>query len=368
LADIDIDLSELEGRSFACLDGCGSCCLCQPELLPKEAEFFRRARRSAVVMAGEPAHPALALKKGQGACVLLGGERRCEFYRDRPHYCRQFPFHVHLGDRAQVVLDLSCRGAWAGAGDALREGRALVQKSRNRIADALDVTKGVYAEFESICREAGVFKPAPELRGAMESAIPRMADPQYLMRMLEASAEEDEMAMPEEAASYPVSELEASAAEAGLESLAAEDVFSAPLYCDPQMRWLALLASDGGVDVREIRDDGSLADGRRIEAADVRLLRPEGDGLDVYLSYLSVLNRRDSMMGYAYWLMDEYDYGDFLANTYFGAMAAAATDLLWRSSLIAMLNGGRLDRAGMIEGIIAYDQDRLDAPVIGAFL
>jgi len=134
------------------------------------------------------------------------------------------------------------------------------------------------------------------------------------------------------------------------------------------MRWLALLASDGGVDVREIRDDGSLADGRRIEAADVRLLRPEGDGLDVYLSYLSVLNRQDSMMGYAYWLMDEYDYGDFLANTYFGAMAAAATDLLWRSSLIAMLNGGRLDRAGMIEGIIAYDQDRLDAPVIGAFL
>jgi len=32
------------------------------------------------------------------------------------------------------------------------------------------------------------------------------------------------------------------------------------------------------------------------------------------------------------------------------------------------MRGGKLDREGMIEGIIAYDMDRLDAPTIGAFI
>jgi hypothetical protein len=95
---------------------------------------------------------------------------------------------------------------------------------------------------------------------------------------------------------------------------------------------------------------------------------PEGDGSEVFRSYMSTLNRRDSMLGYACFLVDDYGYEDNLANTYYGAMAAAALDLLWRSSLIAYMRGGKLDRQGMIEGIISYDMDRLDAPAIGAFI
>jgi hypothetical protein len=115
-------------------------------------------------------------------------------------------------------------------------------------------------------------------------------------------------------------------------------------------------------------DDGKISPVRSIDPRKVELLQPEGPGREVFVDYLRTLNRRDSMLGYAYYLVDDYGYEDPVANTYYGAMAAAALDLLWRSSLIAHMRGGKLDREGMIEGIIAYDMDRLDAPTIGAFI
>jgi hypothetical protein len=39
---IPLDLSELEDRTFTCLDKCGLCCLCQAELLPSEEDFFKK--------------------------------------------------------------------------------------------------------------------------------------------------------------------------------------------------------------------------------------------------------------------------------------------------------------------------------------
>ena len=80
------------------------------------------------------------------------------------------------------------------------------------------------------------------------------------------------------------------------------------------------------------------------------------------------MNRRDSLLGYSYYLIDDYGYDDPLSNVYYGALATSAIDLLWRASLLAYIWGGRLDREGMKEGIIFYDMDRLDAPTIGAFM
>jgi hypothetical protein len=117
-----------------------------------------------------------------------------------------------------------------------------------------------------------------------------------------------------------------------------------------------------------MNDDGGMTPVRSIDPKQVPLLTPEGGGVEVFRAYLGTLNRRDSMFGYACYLVDDYGYEDYLANTYYGTLAAAAMDLLWRSSLVAHLRGGKLDRQGMIEGIISYDMDRLDAPAIGAFL
>jgi hypothetical protein len=129
-----------------------------------------------------------------------------------------------------------------------------------------------------------------------------------------------------------------------------------------------LLVRNNKVEWKIMDDQGDLQPVRSIDPRQVPLLEPEDGGEEVFIDYLRTLNRRDSMLGYAYYLVDDYGYEDPVANTYYGAMAAAALDLLWRSSLIAHLRGGKLDREGMIEGIIAYDMDRLDAPTIGAFI
>ncbi|WP_019177703.1 YkgJ family cysteine cluster protein [Methanomassiliicoccus luminyensis] len=369
--DLDVDMSELEKRRFTCDEKCGLCCLCQAELLPHEVDLFKRSYPNRIVMKDRPhRHVALALKKGEGPCDFLLQNRRCSIYKDRPHYCRQFPFHMYLGTRVQVELDLSCRGVWTDQGeDALVAGGQLVAENAEALRRTLQESRAVYREFEANCKEAGIYRPAEALRRDLAPQIPRFADVQYLARVLDLSAEEEEMEIPGDAGpEYPRRELEGSAMETGLESLSAEDVYSAPVYCDPVGRWNIFLAQDGGVEWSVMNDDGGLTPVRTIDPAQVKLLAPEGQGLDVFTSYMRTLNARDSALGYAYYLVDDYGYEDFVANTYNGTMATAALDLLWRASLIAHVRGGKLDRQGMIEGIIAYDMDRLDAPTIGAFL
>jgi Fe-S-cluster containining protein len=366
-------MSELEGRTFTCDDKCGLCCLCQAEVLPHEVPFFKKNHPSRVMMKSEPhRHVALALKGGEGPCTFLAPNRRCQIYADRPHYCRQFPFHLYVGTRVQVELDLSCRGVWyGGKEDALVVGGKMVADNRDALARTLQESREVYREFEANCVDAGIFRAPEALRRNVSARIGELADVQYLAKVLDLSAEDDEMeAMPAPLGSpeYQRRELEDSARETGLESLSAEDVFSAPVYCDPAGKWNLLLSRNGRVEWSVMNDDGGLTSVRSIDPKQVPLLAPEGDGMEAFRSYMGTLNRRDSMFGYACFLVDDYGYEDNLANTYYGALAAAALDLLWRSSLVAFMRGGKLDRQGMIEGIIAYDMDRLDAPAIGAFL
>jgi len=373
LLDLEVDMSELEGMTLACDEKCGLCCLCQAEVLPQEVPFFERNYPSQIVLNGEPhRHAALALKGVEWPCTFLGPDRRCQIYPSRPHYFRQFPLHLYVGTRVQVELDLSCRGVWKGGKeDALVAGGKMVADNREALLRTLRDSREVYREFEANCLDAGIYRAPEALRRNVSARIGELADIQYIARVLDLSAEDDEMEdmpAPLKAPVYEMKELEGSAREAGLESLSADDVFSAPVYCDPVGRWNVLSSRNGRVDWSVMNEDGSLTPVRSIDPMQVPLLTPEGDGLEVFCWYMGVLNRRDSMLGYACYLVDDYGYEDNLANTYYGALAAAALDLLWRSSLVAHMHNGKLDRQGMIEGIIAYDMDRLDAPAIGAFV
>ncbi len=366
-----MDMSELEGRTFTCDPSCGLCCLCQPEVLPSEVGWFKSNHPSRLVTKERPhRHHALALKNGQGPCAFLDPSRRCEVYPHRPHYCRQFPFHLYVGRRVQIELDLSCRGVWyGGTEDALVEGGRMVQDNLEVLRRTLAESRAVYREFEANCVDAGVYRPEEALRREVASKVDRFADLPYLAQVLDLSAEEDEMSLPDgPLPALDAGELESSVREMGMESLAAEDMFSAPVYCDPKGRWNLFLVQDDRLRWAFLNDDGSLTTAGEVDPAKVKLLTPQGEGREVFLSYLRTLNRRDSLMGYADYLVDDYGYEDYLANTYYGVVATSALDLLWRASLIAYLRGGRLDRGGMIEGIIAYDMDRLDAPTIGAFI
>jgi hypothetical protein len=57
-----------------------------------------------------------------------------------------------------------------------------------------------------------------------------------------------------------------------------------------------------------------------------------------------------------------------MSNIYYGVLATSSLEVLWRSALVAHVQGRKIDAEGVREGIIYYDMDRLDAPTIGAFL
>ncbi len=372
IPNLDVDLSELEGKKFTCYEECGLCCLCQAEVLPEEVPFFKKNYPKNIVQKTEPhRHTALALKNKEGPCIFLAPNRRCTIYQNRPHYCRQFPFHIYAGERVQMELDLSCRGVWGNSGeDALVVGANMVSDHLEELREYLPQSQAVYRDFVNNCKEAGTYKSPELLRKKFKEKIPLMMNLQYLAKILDLSSDDEEMELPEgvEGREYSKKELEISAMETGVESLIAEDIYSAPVYCDPRNRWNVFMAEDDEIEWAVMGDDGVLTPAGKIDPQKVPLLAPEGDGIQVFLDYLNTLNNRDSSMGYAYYLVDDYGYEDYVANAYYGMMATAALDVLWRASLIAHINEWKLDASGMREGIIAYDMDRLDAPTIGAFL
>jgi Fe-S-cluster containining protein len=372
--ELPVDLSELQGRKFVCLDECQLCCLCQPELLEKELQYFKRNFPDRLVARRSPhKHTALALKNGNGPCTFLDGGR-CSIYPNRPHYCRQFPFHVYLGERVQVELDLSCRGVWLERGeDALGSGVQLLADNSLALRRGLDDSREVYRSFKANCAEAGIVVEPEKLRKEFGAKLSLMTDPAFLGSILDRSMEEDEMTLSELPDSRSLDakgaeELQLAAMETGLESLAAEDTFSAPIYCNPQATWNMFVSQDNELDLYQMDREGKTTRLRGIVPRKVPLLSPEGEGKRLFTDYLATLNRRDSLLGYAYYLIDDYGYDDSLSNVYYGALATSALDLLWRSSLLAYIWGGELDGEGMKEGIIFYDMDRLDAPTIGAFM
>jgi hypothetical protein len=113
---------------------------------------------------------------------------------------------------------------------------------------------------------------------------------------------------------------------------------------------------------------GDMHHNRSIDPKEITLVHPDDGGRVLLVEYLKTLNNRDSMLGYAYYLVDNYGYEDSISNVYCGALATSILDLLWRVSLLIHVRGGRPDRDNMREGIIFYDMDRLDAPTIGAFV
>jgi len=369
-----VDLSELVDRRFVCLEDCQLCCLCQPELLESEIPSFKKNFPQLLVTRRSPhQHTAIALKKGSGPCAFLD-ERRCAIYPNRPHYCRQFPFHVHLSTRVQVELDLSCRGVWSGEGeDATPLAMQLIEDNRLAVRKALEQSKEVYGQFHRNCREAGIECYADDLRREFVGQLEHMADPAFLGWMLERSMEDEELDLNNGRTDLAQTdelkeELRKAAMEMALESLSSQDPLSAPVYCDARGMWNIFMSVDGELDMYVMQESGEMERTRGINPNKVPLMAPVGLGKKLFQDYMRILNGRDSLLGHAYYLLDDYGYDDPFPNVYYGVLSAAALDLLWRASLLSYIHGGELDEKGVREGIIFYDMDRLDAPTIGAFI
>jgi len=372
MSEFTIDYSELTGKKITCPPECGMCCLCQPEILTEERSFFRTNHPTAMVRNKQPHdHFAIALKKGRGSCVFLDNSRRCTIYGNRPTYCRQFPFHFHVSDRIKAELDLSCRGVWYNDGkDAAAEAKELAVRSDARLRTALKEASSVYNEFFAICREAGVLTDRSVLRSSVTDNIDKFVNIEYLANVMNASLEEPQMDLneitPEGIAD--TDDLNAAARDAAMDSMRSSDPLNVPVYCDGKWNWNLFMVKKDRIEWSVLDDDGDLSVKGSADPNGITLPVLDPGAKNVLRNYVSVLNQRDSMMGFAFHTLDSLNYEDDMTNVYYGSLSVAIIDLMWRAAMLDRFMGTGIDGNGMREAIIFYDMDRLDAPTIGAFV
>ncbi len=368
----ETEMRTLKGWSSDCDERCGLCCLCQPELLPEEETYFQRHHSKALARKTRPhKHTALALKKGRGSCVLLQ-DRRCSDYANRPHFCRMFPLHFHVGERLSVELDLSCRVAWQEGGvPAEEEAARLLRSNEDRVEETLRRSSSVYQEFRSNCEAAGVWAEPEGLREQVRSHLRSFKDFRFLGELMLMANDDLDFSLEDvntHQADFELEELEEAAREAALNSMDSSDPVGVPVYCAPDWSWNLYMASPEGVEWKVLDDDGDLQHRGFASAEQVGLLPLTPEGEEELLRYVAILNERDSVMGNACHLVDLYGYADHLSNAYFGVLAVAVMDLLWRAAMLSHFHGYEMDREGVREAVIFFDMDRLDAPTIGAFI
>lgn len=373
LADYEVDYSDIVGRKVECPEGCGLCCLCQPEVLPEERLFFRENHPDKLVMSkGPEPYLALAMKKGCGSCAFLSnGTRKCQIYDHRTAYCRQYPYHIYVSDKVKVELDLSCRGVWTGNGnDAIIEAKDIVARADRRIKAALTESRSVYDQFYANCKEAGVLSDQSILRMTVSENLNNFTDLGYISKVMELSEIEPVMTLDniQREIRPDMIELELAARESALESMATKDPLNAPVYCDENWNWNIFMAQDEKMTWNVLTDSGELEEKGSVYVSDIPLKPLDEEGAKVLADYIEILNGRDSFMGSVFSLMDYNDYEDDMANAYYGCLSTTILDLMWRASMLDHFTGCGMGAKGMKEAIIFYDMDRLDAPTIGAFV
>ncbi len=112
----------------------------------------------------------------------------------------------------------------------------------------------------------------------MGSKLDRMLDLRFLAKVLDLSAEEDEMQLPDTIDNdIDIREIEISARETGLDSLSSEEPLSLPVYCDREWRWNIFSAKNGTIEHSLLLDDGRIEKVGCIDATQIKLGLP-GDG------------------------------------------------------------------------------------------
>lgn len=377
----EIDLSELSGRSYRCIDGCALCCLCQPELLPDEGPKFREDPRLAGAVTEQHISSAvkgaaIKLRGAHGACWFLK-DRRCQIYDDRPHFCRAFPVSVFVGWRVQLNANFSCRGIGL-SGQRLDEvGKGLLDEyGDERLTDELRTASKVFSDFVKNCRDAWVAQSFSSLREAGRSLSDELVDNLGLSRLL-TYAENGRTAQNAPARDIvklarrtePEADIEQRALIDGTELFDLHDLSLLPIYLDENLAWKIFKLVGKEIVGYELSEDGNTREASHTDPSDIELL-PMNDGAkQATKEYLDIVNSRDCFLGHAAYLCDSENYDYNLAQVYIGALANNALDLWWRASFLAHQKGkDSLGRAEVMEGIVFFDMDLLDLPTIGAFI
>ncbi len=378
---VEVDLSELQGLSYTCIDGCALCCLCQPELLPDELERFRKDPRLSEGVSDTHISPdvdgsAIRLRGSYGACHFLQG-RRCTIYGDRPHFCRLFPVNVFVGWRVQLNANLSCRGIGLPGEDLEAVGREVLRwHGEGALSQELREASDVFRQFVDNTREARVAQSVPSVRRAADMLVEDMTDRIGLSRVLTYAehGRTRQNSPPEDLARQargtdPDADVEQRAIMDGTDLFDLEELSHLPVYAGKDLRWNIFKLIGGEIVGHRLEEDGRITETSRTAPSDVEPMPMDASGREAMTRYLRLVNSRDCFVGHAAHLLDDEGYSFNFGQVYIGAMATNALDLWWRASFLARLAGkDSLGADEVREGVIFFDMDLLDLPTIGAFI
>lgn len=383
---LEIDTTELKGKRFKCIDGCGLCCLCQPELLPPEQKVFRldaKLSKSVVKSDFDPSKRSIAMVSNGGPCSLLK-ERKCTIYTLRPHFCRQFPVHTHLMWRIQLTPDYSCRGIWRDDWDVQADDFVDLEKygmdeigtyGRERLEREVAESFEVFDEFRTEARDAGAWVDVDSLRASASSLIDKgyFSSLKGLGSILKAveSAREHGLEVHESLQAVSSESAVRSAfgaiKELSEEVLTIEEIEDSPIYVDSGLNWNIYALDKGRIWKKRLRDTGG-AD--TVEAVELKHeeININSTGESSLARYANVTNARDTFLGFVYYLVDDADYETKILPTYLENLAMTQLDLVFRSALVQPQTLRSIGGTQVAEGLVYIDMDMHDAPTIGSVI
>lgn len=378
---LEIDYTEVEGKTYRCVDGCALCCLCQPELLPDEEARFRADSELSEGLADRHISPevhgaAIKLRGAHGSCHFLR-DKRCRIYQDRPHFCKAFPINVFIGWRIQLNANMSCRGMGLPGENLLDIARSnLSEYGDGRLRSELGSAKKVFTEFVRNTRDAWVAQSFSSVRGAGDALADELVDELGLSRLLtyaEHGRTKQNASASDIAKLVRKTEEEANVEERalidGTELFDLPDLSLLPIYIDDKNRWSIFRLVGKEIIGYDLSEDGTTTQVSRTNPSDIELMPLTGSGKAAFKEYMALANSRDCFLGHAAYLCDMEGYEFNFAQVYLGALANNAIDLWWRASFLAKLAGGNeLGPEQIREGIVFFDMDLLDLPTIGAFI
>ena len=378
-----IDMSELEGKNFTCISGCGMCCLCQPELSAEEMKIFETDQfllnglTREHVDGRKTAKPnAIKLQGNHGACHFMKN-RLCTINELKPNFCRQFPVHIHVLKRIQLNANLSCRGIVEGNGSLKGYAKTLISSiPEARLATELDAARKVAGEFDERCKNAGVYQPADRMKSVATKLIPLIEKQDGVAKLLAFADEQPEIGnIPEEqilaqiTATGPATDIDKLARESNYDMFDIDDFSKLPVYVDEQLRWIVFHSKEGKIQTEILEEDGTLKPLMSIEIEKLNLLQRSDEARSIFAKYAELQISRDPFYGNVASVCDLHEYRHDLLTVYLGVLGTTMLDLWWRASLVARLKGKKsIDGSLAREGIKAFDMDCLDAPTIGSFI
>ena len=340
--DAGIDLGDLKGLRYRCLEGCGFCCTFTPEVSSEELARLRTRFPALPVVGGPEDVRHIAFQGGCGACTLL--ERRaCSAYDLRPAHCRYFPFHVHLARTTTALVNRSCRGVEAEPGGDLAatfQADVLAHAKPHELAEAAAQAREVFAQFDANCRESGAGGDA--VREA---------------RAVAADASWPALRRTAATIGVPFDELWASI----LEPLAFDDVVSRPFYLAQDLRWFTFAKAGTEVAVQEMDETGTLKEVRRL-----RWPKPDS-GLDAATlqRVLAFFVERPPFEGQVAWLVDDTDYQMPVPQAARLRVVELALEAQWRAQVLWGLG---VPQERMEEEVKRFlDGAYLDAPTVAGW-